>query len=99
MKLNLQIKEFSFGCSGVGKAAGKVVFVPFTIDGELVQVRITESHKSFSLASVHTILQASPLREEPPYPYYRTCGGCYCQHIQYAHQLELKRLQVEQALR
>jgi tRNA/tmRNA/rRNA uracil-C5-methylase (TrmA/RlmC/RlmD family) len=99
MELTLRINEVAFGGSGVGKADGKIVFVPFTVDGELVQVRITESHKSFNLGSVETILQASPHREEPPCPYYQVCGGCDYQHIHYAHQLELKRLQVEQALR
>ena len=99
MELALRINEVAFGGSGVGKADGKVIFVPFSIDGELLQVRITQSHKSFSLASVQAILQTSPHREEPPCPYYQTCGGCDYQHIQYAHQLELKRLQVEQALR
>ena len=99
MELALRISEVAFGGSGVGKADGKVIFVPFSIDGELLQVRITQSHKSFSLASVQAILQTSPHREEPPCPYYQTCGGCDYQHIQYAHQLELKRLQVEQALR
>jgi len=99
MELALRINEVAFGGSGVGKADGKVIFVPFSIDGELLQVRITESHQSFSLASVQTILQTSPHREEPPCPYYQTCGGCDYQHIQYGHQLELKRLQVEQALR
>jgi tRNA/tmRNA/rRNA uracil-C5-methylase (TrmA/RlmC/RlmD family) len=99
MELTLRINEIAFGGSGVGKADGKVIFVPYTIDGELAQVRITESHKSFSSASVQTILQPSPYREEPPCPYYQTCGGCDYQHMQYPHQLEMKRLQVEQALR
>jgi tRNA/tmRNA/rRNA uracil-C5-methylase (TrmA/RlmC/RlmD family) len=99
MKLTLRVNEVAFGGSGVGKADGKVVFVPFTIDEELVQVRVIESHKGFSLASVQTILEASPHRQEPPCPYYQVCGGCDYQHIQYSHQLELKRLQVEQALR
>ena len=99
MELTLRINEIAFGGSGVGKAEGKVIFVPFTIDGEWAQVRIIQSHKSFSSASVQTILQASPYREKPPCPYYQTCGGCDYQHIQYPHQLELKRLQVEQTLR
>src|SRR5260221_5416537 len=76
----LRINEVAFGGSGVGKADGKVIFVPFSIDGELLQVRITQSHKRFSLASVQTILQTSPHREKPPCPYYQTCGGCDYQH-------------------
>lgn len=99
MELTLRINEVAFGGSGVGKSEGKIVFVPFTIDDELVQVRTVESHKSFNLASVHTILEPSPHRVAPPCPYYRVCGGCDYQHIRYAHQLELKRFQVEQALR
>jgi tRNA/tmRNA/rRNA uracil-C5-methylase (TrmA/RlmC/RlmD family) len=99
MRLTLRIDEIAFGGSGVGKADGKVIFVPFTIDQELVQVQVVESRKSFDLGSVQTILEPSPHRLLPPCPYYQVCGGCDYQHIQYAHQLELKRFQVEQALR
>jgi tRNA/tmRNA/rRNA uracil-C5-methylase (TrmA/RlmC/RlmD family) len=99
MELTLRINEIAFGGSGVGKADGKVVFVPFTIDEELVQVQIVEAHKSYNQASVQTILEPSRYRQSPPCPYYQVCGGCDYQHIQYSHQLELKRCQVEQALR
>lgn len=99
MELTLRINEIAFGGSGVGKADGKVVFVPFTVDQELVQVQLIESHKSFSLARVQAILEPSRHRKSPPCPYYQVCGGCDYQHIHYAHQLELKRHQVEQALR
>ena len=99
MELTLRINEIAFGGSGVGKSNGKVVFVPFTIDDELVRARIVETHKSFNFGSVERILEASPYRVIPPCPYYRICGGCDYQHIEYAHELELKRFQVEQALR
>jgi tRNA/tmRNA/rRNA uracil-C5-methylase (TrmA/RlmC/RlmD family) len=98
MTLTLRILEIAFGGSGVAKHEGKVVFVPFTIDEELVEVEVIESHKSYNLALPRVILQPSPYRETPPCPYYQACGGCDYQHIQYAHQLELKRLQVEQVL-
>jgi len=99
MERTLRINEVAFGGSGVGKAEGKVVFVPFTIDGESVHVRITESHKSFNIGEIQSILESSPHRVIPPCPYYQVCGGCDYQHIEYAHQLELKRLQVQQVLR
>jgi tRNA/tmRNA/rRNA uracil-C5-methylase (TrmA/RlmC/RlmD family) len=99
MELILRINEVAFGGSGVAKADGKAVFVPFTIDEELVQIEIVESHKSYSLGLVQTILEPSPYRQSPPCPYYQVCGGCDYQHIRYAHQLDLKRFQVEQVLR
>jgi tRNA/tmRNA/rRNA uracil-C5-methylase (TrmA/RlmC/RlmD family) len=99
MERTLWISEVAFGGSGVGKSEGKVIFVPFTIDGESVHVRITESHKSFNFGLIQSILEASPHRVMPPCPYYQVCGGCDYQHIEYAHQLELKRLQVQQLLR
>jgi tRNA/tmRNA/rRNA uracil-C5-methylase (TrmA/RlmC/RlmD family) len=98
MELIVRIDEVAFGGGGVAKADGKAVFVPFTIDGELVQIEIVESHKGFSLGLVQTILEPSPHRQSPPCPYYQVCGGCDYQHIGYAHQLELKRFQVQQAL-
>jgi 23S rRNA (uracil1939-C5)-methyltransferase len=98
MALTLRILEIAFGGSGVAKTEGKIVFVPFTVDEELVEVEIIESRKSFSLGRARAILEPSPYRQIPPCPYYGTCGGCDYQHIQYAHQLELKRLQVEQVL-
>jgi len=36
----LAIDEIAFGGAGVGRSDGKVIFVPFTIDGEIVDVRL-----------------------------------------------------------
>ncbi len=45
------------------------------------------------------VLEPSPERVAPACPYFGRCGGCSYQHISYAHQLELKARQVEQAMR
>lgn len=95
----LTITEVAFGGSGVARANGKVVFVPFTIDGERVSARIVREKKQFAEAEVAEILEASPHRAEPQCPYFGRCGGCAYQHISYEHQLEIKSQQVEQALR
>src|SRR5207245_6659780 len=97
--VELQIDDVAFGGNGVGRANGKVVFVPFTIDGERVRARIVREKKQFAEAELDEVLERSPQRTTPPCPYFGRCGGCRYQHIEYAHQLELKRRQVEQALR
>src|ERR1700754_3326630 len=95
----LQIHDVAFGGKGVARDNGKAVFVPFTIDGERVSARITREKKQFAEAELIEVLNPSPHRVAAPCPYFSRCGGCSYQHISYAHQLELKARQVEQAMR
>lgn len=95
----LIIEDVGFGGKGVGRQDGKVVFVPFTIPGEQVSVRITREKKSFAEAELISIETSSAHRVEPRCPYFQECGGCAYQHIDYLLQLKLKSTQVEQTLR
>ena len=97
--INLTISDIAFGGAGVARHDGKVVFVPFTIDGEEIVARITKQKKSFANGELLSIEKASPHRVTPECPYFGRCGGCSYQHITYAHQLEIKTRQVEQTLR
>ncbi|MFL6530794.1 MAG: class I SAM-dependent RNA methyltransferase [Chthoniobacterales bacterium] len=97
--VELHIDDIAFGGNGVGRANGKVVFVPFTIEAERVTARITSQKKQFAEADLVEVLAPSDMRTLPECPYFGRCGGCRYQHIDYAHQLELKRRQVEQVLR
>jgi tRNA/tmRNA/rRNA uracil-C5-methylase (TrmA/RlmC/RlmD family) len=82
----------------VGRFEGKIVFVPFTIDGERVEAEVIEQRKSFDRAKLRTVIVPSPRRVDPICPYYGHCGGCDYQHMAYEHQLEIKRRQVVQLL-
>jgi 23S rRNA (uracil1939-C5)-methyltransferase len=95
---DLPIDEVTFGGAGVGRAEGKVIFVPFTVDQEIVDVRLHTVRRSYSLGQVEAIRQASPHRITAPCPYFKNCGGCDYQHIAYGHQLAIKQSQIEQAL-
>ena len=97
--VELQIHDIAFGGAGVGRADGKAVFVPFTIEGERVSARIAREKKQFAEAELVEVLEPSPQRTMPECPYFGRCGGCSYQHMDYAHQLEVKRRQVEQLLR
>lgn len=100
----IRILDIAFGGCGVGQLnagtdRGKATFVPFTIDGERVRVRITRQHRKFAEALLEAILESSPERVQPVCPYFSACGGCSYQHIRYEHQLAIKARQVEQTLR
>lgn len=90
MELLLRIDSLSFGGSGVGRASGKVVFVPYSAPGDDIKVRITRDAKGFAEGDIVEIISAAPLRKEPPCPYHADCGGCQWLHIPYADQLKAK---------
>lgn len=96
--VDLKIEDIAFGGKGVGRENGKAVFIPFTIEGELVSAKITREKKQFAEAEVVDLREKSPHRVKPPCPYFARCGGCAYQHIDYAHQLEIKSRQVRDVL-
>lgn len=96
---DLIIEDIAFGGKGVARTVGKVLFIPYTIEGEEVEARITREKKKFAEAELISIHNPSPHRVEPVCPYFGKCGGCSYQHIDYAHQLEIKYRQVEQTLK
>jgi 23S rRNA (uracil1939-C5)-methyltransferase len=67
-----------------------VIFVPFSIPGEHVQIEIVESHKRWARGKIQEIIEPSPLRIEPRCQHFKDCGGCHYQHFPYQLQLEAK---------
>jgi 23S rRNA (uracil1939-C5)-methyltransferase len=96
--VDLKIEDIAFGGKGVARENGKAVFIPFTIEGELVSAKITREKKQFAEAEIVDLREKSPHRVEPSCPYFGRCGGCAYQHIDYAHQLEIKSRQVRDVL-
>ena len=95
---NLKIEDVAFGGKGVGREQGKAVFVPYTIEGEMVSAEVVREKKQFAEAELVEVLQNSPNRVAPQCPYFARCGGCAYQHIDYQHQLAIKWRQVRDAL-
>src|SRR5213596_2611130 len=96
--VDLKIEDIAFGGKGVGRAQGKAVFVPYTIEGELVSAEVVRAKKQFAEAELVEIQESSPNRVGPPCPYFGRCGGCAYQHINYKQQLAIKWRQVRDAL-
>ena len=96
--VDLKIEDIAFGGKGVGRAQGKAVFVPYTIEGEIVSAEVVREKKQFAEAELADVKQLSPHRVEPQCPYFGRCGGCAYQHIDYEHQLAIKWRQVRDAL-
>jgi tRNA/tmRNA/rRNA uracil-C5-methylase (TrmA/RlmC/RlmD family) len=93
-RVSLTITDIAFGGEGVGRIDQFVVFVPFVAPGERVEAELIEVKKSFARAKLVRVLQPSKHRVEPRCRYFRECGGCQYQHIDYPAQLELKHKQI-----
>jgi len=96
--VDLKIEDIAFGGKGVAREQGKAVFVPYTVESELVSAEIVREKKQFAEAELVEVKQASPDRVEPQCPYFGRCGGCAYQHMSYEHQLAIKWRQVRDAL-
>ena len=96
--VDLRIGDVAFGGKGVAREQGKAVFVPYTIERELVSAEIVREKKQFAEADLVEVKESSPNRVAPECPYFGRCGGCAYQHIDYQHQLAIKWRQVRDAL-
>ena len=73
---------------------GIVVFVPFAVPGDVVDIRITKKRSSFMEGFVTEIKKPSEHRLEPFCKHFGVCGGCKWQPLPYEMQLKAKQQQV-----
>ena len=72
----------------------KVVFVPFCVPGDVVDVQITKKKHSFMEGRIERIISYSKVRETPMCEHFGICGGCKWQNLPYEEQLKAKQQQV-----
>lgn len=95
---NVTIIDIAEEGKGVGKAEDFVLFVEKAVPGDVVDVQVYRSKKSFAEAKILALRQASEHRVEPFCAHFGTCGGCKWQHMSYAAQLQFKQKSVADAL-
>ena len=96
----LQLSLQSWGPAGEALAChdGNRVLVFGGIPGEEVVAELVRYHRDYWAARVVEVLTASPYRTAAPCPYFGACTGCQWQHVDYQHQLRIKRQKVLDAL-
>ncbi len=77
---------------------GAVVFVPFAVPGDVVDIRLTRKYHNYYEGFISKMISPSKDRLEPFCGHFGTCGGCKWQPLPYHLQLEAKRKQVEDQL-
>ena len=96
--VEVEIADLSDTGDGVGRWNERVVFVPDTVPGDRVLVRLVHIKPQYAHAKLHKLLTASSHRICPSCIVADKCGGCQWQHISYEYQLQAKQNQVIQAL-
>lgn len=96
-RVTIKIESIAFGGEGVGRIDNFVVFVPFSAPGDELEIEITGQKKKFVRGKILKIIKPSPMRVMPMCRYYERCGGCCYQHLDYKHQLSIKKKQVEES--
>ncbi|HVY93415.1 MAG TPA: class I SAM-dependent RNA methyltransferase [Bryobacteraceae bacterium] len=99
MALDLTIEKLVYGGEGLARVDGEVVFTPFVLPGEAVEVASPSSKKHAQRADLLRVVQPSGDRVEAPCPIFGACGGCHYQHADYPAQLRLKRGILAETLR
>ncbi|MDD4251469.1 MAG: TRAM domain-containing protein, partial [Candidatus ainarchaeum sp.] len=82
-KIKVEIIDIGVNGEGVAKQSDFVIFVPYTLISETVEVEIYKIKNNIAFANLIKIIKSSPERITPICPVYTTCGGCNFQHTNY----------------
>ena len=71
-----------------------VIFVPFVVPGDIVDLQVRKKRHSYCEATVVKFVKYSELRIKPMCDHFGICGGCKWQSLPYSEQLKAKQQQV-----
>lgn len=90
----VKIEKIAAEGKSIAYVNDKVLFVPNTVPGDVVDVQVTRKRKSFLEGFVTAMRQPSSLRITPPCAHFGVCGGCKWQNLAYEKQLEFKQQEI-----
>jgi 23S rRNA (uracil1939-C5)-methyltransferase len=94
----VQIEKPIYGGAFLTHDEGKAVFVPLTLPGEQVRVRLREEKRGYATAEVEEVVVAASERVTPGCRHFGPCGGCQYQHTGYETQLQIKQAVLRETL-
>ncbi len=92
---NVEIIDAGSEGKAVARVKDMVVFVPFVVPGDVVDIQITRKRRNYREGKAIRFHKYSEKRQEAFCSHFGTCGGCRWQNMQYAEQLKYKQKQVE----
>lgn len=91
---NILIEGVAAEGKALAKVDGTVLFVPFAVPGDVVDVKVTKKKKNYMEGFILRLVKPSEHRLEPFCSHFGICGGCKWQPLPYPMQLQAKQQQV-----
>ena len=91
---NIEITDVAAEGKAIAKVDNLVVFVPYVVPGDVVDLQIRRKKHSYAEAEAVRFHKLSPKRTEPFCKHFGVCGGCKWQCLPYEEQLYYKQKQV-----
>lgn len=91
---NVTITDVAAEGKALARVNDMVVFVPFVVPGDVVDLKIRKKKHSYCEAEVVRFVKYSETRAVPVCQYFGVCGGCKWQNLPYEEQLRAKQQQV-----
>jgi len=96
--MNVEIIKFDNIGRGIGYLNDKIIFVPKSVPGDIVNVKITLEKKNYLEGKILEIIKPSKLRIKAICPYFNICGGCDLMNITLSESLDYKLNKVNEML-
>ena len=96
---NITITDVAAEGKALTRVGDMVVFVPFAVPGDVVDLQIKKKKHSYCEAEVVRFIKYSNVRAIPQCEHFGICGGCKWQNLPYEEQLKAKQKQVYDQLR
>ena len=96
---DVEIIRYGANGEGIAEKDGKIIFVPYALLGENVDIDIQKDNKKFFVGKISKINKKSGNRVVPNCPYYELCGGCDIMHANLCEQKVIKQQIVENNLK
>ena len=91
---NVTITDIAAEGKSLAKVDDMVVFVPFTVPGDIVNLQIRKKKHHYCEAEVTSFIRYSDCRATPFCNHFGICGGCKWQNLPYEEQIKAKQKQV-----
>lgn len=88
---DIKIDDLAYGGKGIGRIENFAVFVPYSVPGDELKIKITNKKSNFAEAEIISIIKLSTFRTIPECKIFGRCGGCNWLHINYNSQLKYKQ--------